>query len=66
LEEKIKNGIEKPILFISWPEYLMSMYVSDFSKVIRNYENVFDVYYCEDMERARDLIDTKSLPKEYP
>ena len=48
MEQKMKKGVDKPILFICWPEYLMSMYVSEFSKVIRNYENAFDVYYCKD------------------
>ena len=48
LEKKLREGHERPIMLISWPDYLMKMYVSEFSKVIRNYENAFDVYYVSD------------------
>ena len=46
------KGAEKPILFIFWPEMFMSQYVSDFSSTLRNYNDMFDVYYCNDEDEA--------------
>ena len=44
----------------------MTMYVDEFSNVIRNYNEVFEVYYCNDLEICKKFVDTKQMPKEYP
>ena len=34
--------------------------------VIRNYSDVFDVYYCKDEKFAKQFFNTKTMPKELP
>lgn len=67
-KNKYKHGInaEKPILFILWPEMFMSQFIGDFDQVLRNYNNMFDVYYCHKEEDARRFFNTKIMPKELP
>ena len=60
--EKCEGG--KPIMLIVWPELLMSVYASEFQKVLSNYQNVFEIYYCKNGEEISDIFDTSDLPKE--
>ena len=54
----------KPIMLIVWPELLMSVYASEFQKVLSNYQNVFEIYYCKNGQEISDIFDTSDLPKE--
>ena len=63
---KANNEAERPILLIVWPEHFMSNMVSDFSKVLRNYNDVFDIFYCKDENKAAEFFDVKKMPKEVP
>jgi hypothetical protein len=62
--QKYKYGknAEKPILFISWPEILMSQYISQFQATLRNYNDMFDVYYCPDKNEASKYFNVNQLP----
>ena len=44
----------------------MSQFISDFDQVLRNYNNMFDVYYCKDESDAKKFFNTKVMPKELP
>ena len=63
---KSNDKAERPILLIVWPEHFMSNMVSDFSRVLRNYNDVFDIYYCKDENKAAEFFDVKKMPKEVP
>ena len=64
--QKLKYGknATKPILFIFWPEVFMSMYSNEYNNVLRNYSDVFDVYYCRNEKEAAKFF--KLGPKELP
>jgi hypothetical protein len=48
-KKKFKNGTgTRPLLFIYSPPLYMSRYVGEFKEVLRNYTDVFDVYYTDD------------------
>ena len=66
--QKIKYGknAEKPILFIVWPEMFMEQYFSEFQATLRNYNEMFDVYYCKDVDHANRYFHAKTMPKEIP
>ena len=42
----------------------MSQFIGEFDTVLREYNNMFDVYYCKDESDAKMFFDTKVLPKE--
>ena len=67
-KNKYKHGLnaEKPILFIYWQEMFMSQMIGQFVDVLRNYDNMFDVYYCKDEAEAKRFFNTKIMPKELP
>lgn len=67
-KNKYKHGLnaEKPILFIYWPEMFMSQFIGEFHSVLRNYNDMFDVYYCRDEADAKQFFNTKVMPKELP
>lgn len=46
---KFLNGSStKPIIVIYCPSLYMSRYVGEFKEVLKNYMDVFDVYYTDD------------------
>lgn len=63
---KYGEGADKPILVIFWPEYFMSNMIDDFQKVLRNYNEVFDVFYFKDQQKANQYFETSKMPKEVP
>lgn len=40
--------------------------IGQFVDVLRNYDNMFDVYYCKDEAEAKRFFNTKIMPKELP
>ena len=64
---KFKYGsAQKPLLFVYAPEMYMARYVNDFKDVLRNYGEVFDIFYtCEEKE-ARKYFYTKEFPDIIP
>ena len=63
---KYLNGAEKPMLFIYCPPLYMSRYVGEFKEVLKNYQEVFDVYYTDDTEKAGALFYVKEFPEIFP
>ena len=53
--EKYKYGkdAERPILFIYWPDVFMKEYITDYEAILRNYDDMFDVFYCSDAKEAK-------------
>jgi len=51
--EKYKHGknADKPILFICWP--YMEGLLSEYQATLRNYDGMFDVFYCSDYNVAK-------------
>ena len=66
--EKFKYGkdAEKPILFICWPEMFMKEYMTEYQATLRNYDGMFDVFYCSDHDLAKQYFDMEKMPKELP
>lgn len=66
--QKLKNGTDskKPILFILWKEMFMSVYIQEFQKVLRDLDNLFEVYFCDDDQFAAQFFNTKMMPLELP
>lgn len=44
----------------------MSQFINEFDSVLRNYNDMFDVYYCKDEADAKRFFNTKVMPKEVP
>jgi hypothetical protein len=44
----------------------MSRYVPDFKEVLKNYLEVFEIYYTGDQEEASQLFYTKEFPEIFP
>lgn len=42
------NKAARPIMFIYSPAVYMSRYVGEFKDTLKNYQDVFDVYYTSD------------------
>ena len=53
--EKYKYGknAERPMLFIYWPSVFMKEYIQDYQAILRDYDDMFDVFYCSDVNEAR-------------
>lgn len=60
------KGASKPLLFIYSPPLYMSRYIVDFKEVLKNYQEVFEVYYCDDEKEASRLFYTKEFPDVFP
>lgn len=60
---KFGKNSEKPILFIYWPEFWMKNFVSDYQAVLREYGEMFDIYYCGDEKEAKKYFDIDSMPE---
>mgnify|MGYP006906977285 FL=1 len=59
---KYGKKAEKPILFIYWPEMFMEQYFTEFQATLRNYNEMFDVYYCKDENEANKYFNIKTMP----
>ena len=57
---------EKPLLFIYSPPLYMSRYVGDFKEILKNYGEVFDIYYTGDEDKAKRFFYTKEFPDIIP
>ena len=55
---------DKPVLLLIWPEMFMSQYASEFQTVLRNYNEMFDVYYCRQSSDLASVLHTTIMPKE--
>lgn len=44
----------------------MSRYVQDFKEVLKDYQEVFDIYYCDDEDTANRFFYTKEFPDIIP
>lgn len=60
------EGASKPIIFIYSPPMYMSRYVGEFRSVLKNYSEVFDIYYTGDEEQAKRFFYTKEFPDIIP
>jgi hypothetical protein len=60
------ENVEKPILFIYSPSMYMSRYVGEFKEVLREFNDVFDVYYTGDEKKASEYFYTKEFPEIIP
>ena len=57
--KKIKSPKQtRPILFIYSPPMYMSRYLPEFKDVLRNYTEVFDIYYTGDQKEASKIFYT--------
>lgn len=56
----------RPILFVYSPPMYMSRYIHEFKEVLRNYTEVFDIYYTGDEEEASTVFYTKEFPEIFP
>jgi hypothetical protein len=65
--KKVRNGKgSKPILFVYSPPMYMSRYIGEFKDVLRNYTEVFDIYYTGDQKEASTVFFTQELPDIFP
>jgi hypothetical protein len=66
--KKYKYGTSnnKPIIFIYSPAMYMSRYIGDFKDILKNYTEVFDIYYTDDQKKASQLFYTKEFPDVFP
>jgi hypothetical protein len=66
--KKFKYGdkAEKPILFVYSPPIYMSRYVGEFKEGLKNYKEVFDIYYTGDEKKASRFFFTKEFPEIFP
>lgn len=65
--KKVKSGKQtKPILFVYSPPMYMSRYLPEFKDVLRNYTEVFDIYYTGDDKEAAKVFYTHELPDIFP
>lgn len=53
---KYGKNATKPIIFILWTEMFMSNFAPDFQGVLRNYNEMFDVYFCSDEKKAAEFF----------
>jgi len=44
----------------------MSRYIGEFKDVLKNYQEVFDVYYTDDQKQASEVFYTKEFPDIFP
>ncbi len=53
-------------MFVYSPHLYMSRYVGDFKEVLKNYGEVFDIYYTGDEKKAKRMFYTKEFPDIIP
>jgi hypothetical protein len=63
---KFKHGGQRPLLFVYSPPLYMSRYIGEFKEVLKNYTEVFDIYYTGDEKEASQLFYTKEFPEIFP
>jgi hypothetical protein len=68
LGRKLKYGTnaEKPIIFIYSAPMYMARYVSEFKSVLKDYLEVFDIYYTDDENKAKRHFYTREFPDIIP
>jgi len=44
----------------------MSRYVGEFKETLKNYTEVFDIYYTDDEQKAKQVFYTKEFPEIFP
>lgn len=64
--KKFKHGSQKPLMFVYSPAMYMSRYIGEFKDVLKNYTEVFDIYYTADDKEASELFYTKEFPEIFP
>ena len=66
-KNKLLNGTStKPMIVIYCPALYMSRYIGEFKEVLRNYMDVFDVYYTDDEKQAEQVFYIKEFPDIFP
>lgn len=63
---KYGKNADKPIMFIYSPALYMSRYIGEFKEVLKNYSDVFDLYYTGDEKLASRYFYTKEFPDIIP
>lgn len=63
---KHPSSSQKPLLFIYSPAMYMSRYIGEFKEVLKNYREVFDIYYTDDESEASEIFFTKEFPEIFP
>lgn len=54
------------MLFIYSPSLYMSRYIGEFKEVLKNYSDVFDVYYTDNKKEASQVFYTSEFPDVFP
>ena len=62
---RAKNG-EKPILFVYQDAFMMTLTNSIFQEVLQDYQDIFDLYICEDQTPLKDTIYFKETHPQLP
>ena len=44
----------------------MSRYIGDFKEGLKNYQEIFDVYYTDDKKKASSMFFVKEFPEIFP
>ena len=57
---------DKPLLLILWPQMFMSQFIGEMSQTLRQYNDMFEIYYCKDEKLAKQMFNTSMMPRELP
>ena len=61
---KGQKKTERPVLLLMWPELFMSQYAGELQNALREYNEMFEVFYCREELELRDVLNTRLMPKE--
>lgn len=54
------------MIFIYSPPLYMSRYIGDFKEALKNYQEVFDIYYTDNENEASQVFYIKEFPEVFP
>ena len=57
---------DRLLMFILWNDTFMGMNAKQFHKVLRDFNELFEVYYCNDDKVASEFFNTDLMPAEIP
>ena len=66
LKTEGNDSDQKPVIFVYSPQLYMSRYVHEFTAVLKQYQEVFDVYYCNDEQTAKEYFYLHEFPDVIP
>lgn len=64
-KRKYRKGSDKPILLIVWKEMFMSFNAQEFGIALRDFNQLFDVFYCSDEKEVKKYFHSY-LPMDFP